>query len=253
MMFMCPWQTHVLRNVSHWAEIGFWCSINHKQRKTKDIYSVGERKRNQADIMSRSVWMWLKTAITEWEILFLRLVMQNDIKWEHCILCLSEQLAAACSVCWRTDEKAEKYKHEWLQIMRNFWPSFLPSLTLKKNQSIWQTCHLHPTSTAQLADQDTSFLSDRFCFPFQSWSGLNAPLLYIHTPCCPLENEDRCFDGLKQFDLQVLVLFSLAYNSARTETHTRNNRHFVNIWKGTASFRWSQLLYPSYNNSAYGG
>lgn len=27
------------------------------------------------------------------------------------------------------------------------------------------------------------------------------------TPCCPLETEDRCFSGLKQFDLQVLPSF----------------------------------------------
>lgn len=129
---MCPWQTHVLRNVSHWAEIGFWCSINHKQCKTKDIYSVGEGKRNWADIMSHSVWIRLKTAIAEWtrqwvKLCFLDWQLQTERqKQRHCTCFWTTLKPLGLFVrllFWRTgetDEKAEKSKHEWLQIMRNF-------------------------------------------------------------------------------------------------------------------------------------
>lgn len=45
--------------------LSFWCSINHKQRQMKDVYSVSEEgwgtsEGNQADIMSHSVWIQLK-------------------------------------------------------------------------------------------------------------------------------------------------------------------------------------------------
>jgi len=58
--------------------------------------------------------------------------------------------------------------------------------------------------TAQLADQGTSYDSSATGFVFLSSPDQSAELL-CSTPCCPLENEDRCFNGLKQFDLQVLL------------------------------------------------
>lgn len=215
---MCPWQTHVLRNVSHWAEIGFWCSINHKQCKTKDIYSVGEGKRNWADIMSHSVWIRLKTAIAEWtrqwvKLCFLDWQLQTERqKQGHCTCFWTTLKPLGLFVrllFWRTgetDEKAEKSKHEWLQIMRNSdqAPYHLWHLRKreKKNPSIWQSCHPYPTCTAQLADQGTSYDSSATGFVFLS-SRDQGSELPCYTPSCPLENEDRCFNGLKQFDLQV--------------------------------------------------
>lgn len=41
----CPQDT------SHWAEIGFWYSINHKRRESKDIHSVGGVGGKQASIL----------------------------------------------------------------------------------------------------------------------------------------------------------------------------------------------------------
>lgn len=75
-----------------------------------------------------------------------------------------------------------------------WWETFnqssLLSLTLKKVKEKSVDLTVLPLSdTAGLPRHNIWFLSDRFCY----------------TPCCPLENEDRCFNGLKQFDLQVLL------------------------------------------------
>lgn len=101
MMFVCPWQTRVLRNASHWAQIGFWCSINHKQRKKPKTFTLrvreGRRRggRHRDDIMRHSVWMWLfkKTAMAEW-------THQGDggfISW-NCLSCFHFEAARPVSV-----------------------------------------------------------------------------------------------------------------------------------------------------------
>lgn len=59
------------------------------------------------------------------------------------------------------------------------------------------------TLTAQLADQGASYNSSATGFVFLSSHDHGSELLCC-TPSFPLENEDRCFNGLKQFDLQVL-------------------------------------------------
>ncbi|CAB1450792.1 unnamed protein product [Pleuronectes platessa] len=72
--------------------------------------------------------------------------------------------------------------------------------------------------------------------------------------CRPLENGNRCFNGLNQFDLQVLLCLLLISRprtgTPSTGTPSRSKTHYVNSWKGTAGFRWPQLLDPSNNNSA---
>lgn len=101
------------------------------------------------------------------------------------------------------DEKAEKYKHEWLQIIGDFDQASYHLWHLRKIEN-WQSCHPYPTCIAQLADQGTSFDSSVTGFVFLS-SRDQGSVLLCYTPCRPLENEDRCSNGLKQFDLQVLL------------------------------------------------
>lgn len=86
------------------------------------------------------------------------------------------------------------------------WPCSLPSLAHKKKKdslSMWQSRHPYWTCMAQLANQGTSCDSSVAGFVFLSCHDQGSVFL-CYTPCCPLENEDRCFNGLKQFDLQVL-------------------------------------------------
>lgn len=198
----------------------------------------------------------------ETSFFFLLAVADRMIEIETLLLCVScfrttLKLLNLC-VCWRTgkmDEKAENYKHEWLQIMKNFdhaayhlW--HLRKRRRKKSVNLTILSSISSIySTAGWPRHIIWFLSDRFCFPFQSWSGLRAPLLHTLLP-------SREWRQMLQWIKAIWFAsppFSLAYNSSRTGTHTRNNRHSVNSWKGTASFRWSQLLYPPYNNSAYRG
>lgn len=98
--------------------LSFWCSINHKQHQTKDIYSVGEGKRNRADIMSHSVWIQLKTVMQNEHIggesLFLRLIVADRITGTRATL-----KSLLCMWKERRDRDIERL-YEWLQIMRNF-------------------------------------------------------------------------------------------------------------------------------------
>lgn len=87
------------------------------------------------------------------------------------------------------------------------------------------------------------FLSDRFCFPFQSWSGLSAS---SHT-LLPSGDWGQMLQWIKAIWF-ASPPYSLAYNSP-IGTHTRNKRHPENIWKGNSGFRWPQLLFSSNNKS----
>lgn len=213
--------------------------------------------------MSHSVWIWQKKnpAITELNHQGRNVVgcRQNDSFRDPEMFC---SLAARHV---KEKKKKSEYRRIWMTADNaKLWSSFLLSLTLekrreeKKNSFNLTVLPSIPNMycTAGWPRHITQFLSDRFCFPLQSGSGAQWSLCY--TPRCPPENEDRCFNRLKQFDLQVLF-FSLAYDSSHNETHSRNNRHSVNSWKGTASFRWSQLLHapppphPRKNNPAYRG
>lgn len=156
---MCPWQTHILRNVSHWAEIGFWCSINHKQRKTKDIYSMGDGERNGADIMSHSVWIQLRAAIAEWTSSVGCCVQTRWRKLGRCAVRISFQIWFDQFVHLlkdmgdNTERKGKQLKcqQKWLLVMGDS-----PTVA-------------HSTSAAQLADPGKSrVLSDRLHFSLLS-------------------------------------------------------------------------------------
>lgn len=189
---------------------------------------MGDGKRNGADIMNHSVWLRLKTAEGEWthqgrklqtEWCLYRLPLFSE-QFNRCLICFY--------ICWRTEQTVEKATRR---------KSFSP-LALK-----------HTLPTAQLADQGTSHDSSATGFLFFSCHQGSVGLCY--TPCCPLENEDRCFNGLEQFDLQVLCSPLLITPPAPGLTPGIIDT--VNSWKGTARFRCSPLLYLSYSNSAYRG
>lgn len=86
--------------------------------------------------------------------------------------------------------------------MRNFDRACYHLWHFKKKICQFDSLVIH-TLTAQLADQGASYNSSATGFVFLSRHDHGSELL-CYTPSCPLENEDRCFNGLKQFDLQVL-------------------------------------------------
>lgn len=112
------------QDASHWVEIGFWCSINHKQCKTKDIYSVGEGKRNWADILSHYSRIWVEKQRPHNEIFRGRRFLVTQRKG-NTVLFVSSFVPTLLLV-WiagelrEMDKKAELYNYKWLLIVSNF-------------------------------------------------------------------------------------------------------------------------------------
>lgn len=119
---------------------------------------------------------------------------------------------------------------------QKLWPSFLTSLTLKEKKICQFDCPaIHTLHIVH------SWLTEAHHTIPQRWVLFSFPVMIraplLHT-LLPSGEWRQMLQWIKAIWF-ASPPFSLAYNCSRTGSHTRNNRHSVNSWKGTAGFRWS--------------